>query len=38
MGEIEELKSMLASASSDIRGFINRYETLSFGCTFEVDV
>ncbi len=29
MGEIEELKSMLASASSDIRGFIHRYRLLA---------
>ena len=29
MGEIEELKSMLASASSDIKGFIHRYRLLA---------
>ncbi|HJH27312.1 MAG TPA: hypothetical protein C5S37_11235 [Methanophagales archaeon] len=29
LGEIEELKSMLASASSDIKGFIHRYRLLA---------
>jgi cob(I)alamin adenosyltransferase len=29
MGEIEELKSMLTSAASDIKGFIHRYRLLA---------